>query len=118
MSRKCFHVWDESISGLKTMYNCARFFRSRPVRNQSNCTSFHYPIALLARYSLFGGFLLLVSSVSLAQDPATVGKWSAVTPSPYVAAHAHVLPTGKVLWSPQFGKGDSPVLLGSLDKHE
>src|SRR5207248_4713744 len=51
---------------------------------------------------------LILASSALAQDPATVGQFSSVTSWPYVAAHAHVLPTGKVLWSPQFGQGDHP----------
>src|SRR6516164_5210253 len=53
-------------------------------------------------------FTLLLATSAAAQDPATVGQFSAVTSWPYVAAHAHVLPTGKVLWSPQFGSGDNP----------
>src|SRR4029077_13820497 len=39
--------------------------------------------------------LLLVFSAANGQDPATVGQFSSVTNWPYVAAHAHVLPTGK-----------------------
>lgn len=35
-----------------------------------------------------------------AQDPSIVGQWSAVQPLPIVAVHAHVLPTGKVLFYP------------------
>lgn len=35
-----------------------------------------------------------------AQDPAVVGQWSAIQTWPIVAVHAHVLPTGKVLFYP------------------
>jgi galactose oxidase-like protein/glyoxal oxidase-like protein/fibronectin type III domain protein/Kelch motif protein len=35
-----------------------------------------------------------------AQDPSVVGQWSAVQTWPIVAVHAHVLPTGKVLFYP------------------
>ena len=52
--------------------------------------------------------LLLSLSLAKGQDPATVGQFSSVTSWPYVATHAHVLPTGKVLWWPQFGNGDNP----------
>ena len=52
--------------------------------------------------------LLLTLSLADGQDPATVGQWSPVMNWPYVAAHAHVLPTGKVLWWPQFASGDNP----------
>src|SRR5690349_769897 len=55
-------------------------------------------------------FSSLLATSAFAQDPATVGQFSSVTGWPYVAAHAHVLPTGKVLWSPQFGQGDNPTL--------
>jgi len=33
-------------------------------------------------------------------DPSVVGQWSAVMPWPIVAVHAHVLPTGKVMFWP------------------
>ena len=52
---------------------------------------------------LFGLFVGL-SSVN-GQDPATVGQWSAVMSWPYLAVHAHVLPTGKVLWWTSFNPG-------------
>src|SRR4030095_10397994 len=52
--------------------------------------------------------LLLGISVVDAQDPATVGQFSSVTSWPYVACHAHVLPTGNVIWWPQFSSGDNP----------
>ncbi len=35
-----------------------------------------------------------------AQTPSTQGQWSAVQPWPAVAVHAHLLPTGKVLFWP------------------
>src|SRR6266487_184638 len=53
--------------------------------------------------------LIAVSSAS-AQDPGTVGQFSSVTTWPYKAVHAHVLPTGKVLWWPAFNLGDNPCL--------
>ena len=46
----------------------------------------------------------------MAQDSATVGQWSAQTTWPYTAVHAHVLPTGKVLFWPAFNQGDNPQL--------
>ena len=50
-----------------------------------------------------------ITSVS-AQDPATVGQFSSVMTWPYKAVHAHLLPTGKVLWWPSFANGDNPTL--------
>jgi hypothetical protein len=40
-----------------------------------------------------------VSSAS-GQDPATVGQFSSVMTWPWMAVHAHMLPTGKVLYWP------------------
>src|SRR5438477_5480379 len=109
MSRKCFRACGESvISGSKTMRNRHCLFGWRSVKFRSKRISIHCPRRLLARCSLFGTFLSIVSSVSVAQDPATVGQFSSVTTWPYVAAHAHVLPTGKVIWSPQYANGDHP----------
>ena len=54
--------------------------------------------------------LLLVFSAASAQDPATVGQFSSVMTWPYMAVHAHLLPTGKVIWWPQFSQGDNPTL--------
>ena len=51
---------------------------------------------------------IAVSSAS-AQDPGTVGQFSSVTTWPYIATHAHLFPTGKVLWWPP-GNGDNPTL--------
>ena len=64
-------------------------------------------ILLIVIGALVAEILVPAPSAS-AQDPATVGQFSSVTSWPYVAAHAHVLPTGKVIWSPQFGNGDNP----------
>jgi galactose oxidase-like protein/glyoxal oxidase-like protein/fibronectin type III domain protein len=47
--------------------------------------------------------LLAVATIcpsARAQDPSIVGQWSAVQALPIVAVHAHVLPTGKVLFYP------------------
>ena len=54
-----------------------------------------------------------IAVVVHAQTPSTQGQWSAVQPWPAVAVHAHLLPTGKVLfwpysdeprlWDPQTG---------------
>src|SRR6266480_4726800 len=110
MSEKCFRVWGGSIRGSKTMCNRDWLFRRRPVSNRSKRTSIDYPTDLLVRCSLFGTFLSILASVSVAQDPATVGQWSARTPWPYKAAHAALLPTGKVLWWPPFDNGDNPYL--------
>ena len=85
MLEKCFRSWDESIRGLNTLWRRDWSFPPRPGRDRSKRSSIHHPPGLLARYSLFGGFLSLVSSVSLAQDPATVGQFSSVTSWPYVA---------------------------------
>src|SRR5437867_1045287 len=49
-------------------------------------------------------------SSASAQDPATVGQFSSVMTWPYLSVHAHVLPTGKVLWWPSFDNGDNPTL--------
>ena len=108
MGEKCLRGVNESIRGSKSGWNRHWLFRWRPGRDRSKRRSIHHPPGLLARYSLCGGFLSLVSSVSVAQDPATVGQFSSVTNWPYVAAHAHVLPTGKVIWSPQYASGDHP----------
>src|SRR5678816_4235560 len=48
-------------------------------------------------------------SSATAQDPATVGQFSAVTTWPYQAVHAQLLVTGKVLWWPSFANGDNPT---------
>ena len=54
---------------------------------------------------LWFGFIF--SSSAIAQNNV-VGQWSPVTIWRYVATHAHVLPTGKVIWWPQFANGDNP----------
>ena len=85
-------------------------FRQWPVKDLSKRTSIHCPTGLLGRCFIFGAFLSIQSSVSVAQDPATVGQFSARTTWPYKAVHAAVLPTGKVIWWPSFANGDNPYL--------
>ena len=53
--------------------------------------------------------MIAVSSAS-AQDPATVGQFSSVMTWPRVAVHAHLLPTGKVLYWAAYGAGPYPQL--------
>src|SRR5512132_40597 len=53
--------------------------------------------------------LVVVASAS-AQDPATVGQFSSDYIWGSIATHANMLPTGKVLWWPQFAAGYYPNL--------
>ena len=70
--------------------------------------------AAMAIYLVWSGRgLSSIAVVVQAQTPTTQGQWSAVQPWPAVAVHAHLLPTGKVLfwpyadeprlWDPQTG---------------
>ncbi len=59
---------------------------------------------------LISAQMLLAALPSRAQDPATVGQWSAPQSWPFLAVHAHMLPTGKVLFWPSFDLGDNPQL--------
>src|ERR1700757_663413 len=80
---------------------CRRNCRS----SGSKWTSTHVaaPLSLLVS--------LLFAAPSLrAQNSATVGQFSSVMTWPYVAVHAHVLPTGKVIYWPPFDLGDNPTL--------
>src|SRR5437588_3110286 len=54
--------------------------------------------------------LFFAASSLRAQSSASVGKFSSVMTWPYMAVHAHVLPTGKVIWWPPFANGYYPQL--------
>ena len=101
MSEKCIRGWDESISGSKTMWKRELSFRRRRVEDRSKRTSIYHSTGLLGRCCLVGAFLSIVSSVSVAQDNSAVGQWSPVMTWPYKAIHAHLLPTGNVLFWPK-----------------
>ena len=101
MSEKCIRGWDESISGSKTMWKRELSFRRRRVGDRSKRTSIYHSTGLLGRCCLVGAFLSIVSSVSVAQDNSAVGQWSPVMTWPYKAIHAHLLPTGNVLFWPK-----------------
>jgi hypothetical protein len=47
-----------------------------------------------------------------------IRKDAAVMTWPWMAVHAHMLPTGKVLYWPQFNNGDNPTLWDPIDEHE
>jgi hypothetical protein len=50
--------------------------------------------------------LLLCSLAQAQSEPSRVGQWSAVRDWPVSAVHAHLLPTGKVLFFSEFDLGD------------
>src|ERR1700747_2979515 len=54
--------------------------------------------------------LLFATASSHAQDPSVIGQYSAVVSWPFEVTHAHLLPTGKVLWWPPYDQGDNPTL--------
>src|SRR6267143_339932 len=54
--------------------------------------------------------LFFAASSLRAQSSATVGQFSSVMTWPYMAVHAHVLPTGKVIWWSSLSYGDYPTL--------
>src|SRR6266496_6708086 len=80
----------------------------RPLKSGSR-SSERLKVRLVALRCFAVAHFIAVSSAS-AQDPGTVGQFSSVTTWPYKAVHAHVLPTGKVLWWPSFANGDNPTL--------
>src|SRR5438445_11904463 len=53
---------------------------------------------------------IILASSAVAQDPATVGQFSSVMTWPNQAVHAHLLPTGKVLWWPSWCEGENSTL--------
>src|SRR5262249_25909746 len=68
---------------------------------------------LKVRWVALGCFVavhFMAAASTSAQDPATVGQFSPVMTWPYMAVHAHIFPTGKVLWWPPFDDGDNPTL--------
>ena len=74
-----------------------------------SCSSERLKVGVVVLCCFAVGHLIAVSSAR-AQDPATVGQFSSVMTWPWIAVHAHLLPTGKVLYWPQFANGDNPTL--------
>src|SRR6266481_1305976 len=74
-----------------------------------SCSSERSKVRLVALRWFVVAHLIAVSSAG-AQDSATVGQFSSVMTWPWMAVHAHVLPTGKVLYWPPFNLGDNPTL--------
>ena len=92
------------LAGFETaILQCTALHKPRGHRT-SNCRT-----QLALRAVRFWLPLILVSRL-VAQDAATIGQWSPVMTWPWMAVHAHVLPTGKVMYWPQFGFGDNPTL--------
>jgi hypothetical protein len=55
------------------------------------------------------GTVAVFCSAGTAQT-STVGQWTPVQTWPFMAAHAHLLPNGKVLFWPSFDLGNNPTL--------
>src|SRR5256885_16962566 len=89
------------IGGKSYAFCCRRNHRSSALKWTST--------RVVALLSLLISLFFAASSLR-AQNSATVGQFSSVTAWPYIAVHAHVLPTGKVLWWPPFADGDNPTL--------
>src|SRR5438046_2321950 len=92
MFGKCFRS-AESLRGINTAWRRDWSFPPQPGRDRSKRSFIH-----LIRCALIGAFLSILASVSVAQDPATVGQFSSVMTWPYEAIHAHLLPTRKVIF--------------------
>ena len=87
-------------------------WKSLPLRRPleaCSCASERLKVRSIALRCFAVALFIAVSSAK-AQDPATVGQFSSVMTWPYKAVHAHLLPTGKVLWWPSFDNGDNPTL--------
>src|SRR5438105_15215149 len=82
-------------------FYCRRNHRSSGLKWTSTCV-----VALL---SLLISLFFTASSLC-AQDPSTVGQFSAVSTWPYKAVHANLLPNVKVICWPSFADGDNPTL--------
>jgi hypothetical protein len=67
------------------------------ILNPRSCPSEALRVGLVA-LSWFAVAHFIGTSSARAQDPATVGQFSSVMTWPYEAIHAHLLPTGKVLF--------------------
>jgi len=76
----------------------------RPEKSCS-CSPERLKVRLLAVVAPF-----IAVSFASAQNPATVGQFSSVSAWPQRVVHAHLLPTGQVLWWPAFDQGDNPTL--------
>src|SRR6266566_414896 len=80
----------------------------RPLKSCSR-SSERLKVRLVALRCVVVAHLIAISSAS-AQGPGTVGQFSSVMTWPYKAVHAHVLPTGKVLYWGHYVGGPSPQL--------
>src|SRR2546430_439096 len=78
-------------------------------RNHRSSAFIRTSTRVVALLSLPISFFFTASSLC-AQDPSTVGQFSAVSTWPYKAVHANLLPNGKVMWWPSFADGDNPTL--------
>src|SRR6266487_3707324 len=93
---------------MRHMPGCKSLPLDRPLKSCSSSSErLKYRLVAVRWFAV--AQLIAVASAS-AQDPATVGEFSSVMTWPYKAVHAHLLPTGKVLWWPSFGQGDNPTL--------
>src|SRR6266436_32520 len=88
-----------------------RGWNSAFYRTQGYCSSgFNSRGAQIVALLSVSVLLFFAASSFRAQNSATVGQFSSVMTWPNVAVHAHVLPTGKVIWWPAFDLGDNPTL--------
>ncbi|WP_165419859.1 galactose oxidase-like domain-containing protein [Edaphobacter modestus] len=51
-----------------------------------------------------------LTTVTVTGAAAVTGQWGPVQTWPFMAAHAHLLPNGSVLFWPSFGNGNNPIL--------
>jgi galactose oxidase len=58
----------------------------------------------------YGEGTVTVTVSSGSSDPSISGQWTPVQTWPFMAAHAHLLPNGQVLFWPSFALGNNPTL--------
>ena len=96
------HLYPEVVRG----WNLSLFVGAKDARRKVPAPNAAGVVLLCA---VLFGFVAQAPS-AWAQSASTVGQWSSVMTWPYIATHAQVLPTGKVLWWPPFADGDNPTL--------
>src|SRR5438132_14247973 len=95
-------------------WSCATIIlQTRRARGLPSARTLAFSVFLLAAVSLTISIADSPHSAFVTQaqaDASTIGQWSAVETWPVQATHAHLLPTGQVLFYPAWSQGDTPYL--------
>ena len=101
-------TWSSSGATSATLNGASVAINGSQTVSPSSTTTYTFVATSSGGATATSNATVIVSSGS--GSASTMGQWTSVQTWPWMAAHAHLLPNGKVIFWPSFGNGNNPTL--------